>query len=48
MIGDHLEYRYEVIKDIGKGAFGQVVECYDHKEGRSVAIKINRNSAYDH
>ena len=31
-----------------KGAFGQVVKCYDHKNNESVAIKINRNSAFDH
>lgn len=30
--GDHLEYRYEVIKLIDKGAFGQALKCYDHKD----------------
>mmetsp|Transcript_22528 Transcript_22528/g.21684 ORF Transcript_22528/g.21684 Transcript_22528/m.21684 type:complete len:355 (-) Transcript_22528:344-1408(-) len=31
-----------------KGAFGQVVRCLDHKLQSEVAIKINRNSTYDH
>ena len=25
VIGDHLDYRYEVLKDIDKGSFGQVI-----------------------
>lgn len=29
-IGDHLSYRYEIIKVLGKGSFAQVVECRDH------------------
>lgn len=28
---DHLAYRYEVLKIIGKGSFGQVARVYDHK-----------------
>lgn len=48
VIGDHIAYRYEVLQELGKGAFGQVVKCYDHKDKCEVAIKITRNSAYDH
>jgi dual specificity tyrosine-phosphorylation-regulated kinase 2/3/4 len=28
---DHINYRYEVHKKLGKGAFGVVVRCFDHK-----------------
>jgi hypothetical protein len=43
IIGDHIAYRYEVIKDIDKGAFGQVVLCIDHKTKEQVAVKINKS-----
>ena len=29
--GDHINYRYEVIKRLGRGAFGVVIRCFDHK-----------------
>lgn len=38
--GDHLGYRYEVCELIGKGAFGQVFRCFDHKMKTLVAIKV--------
>lgn len=41
--GDHLAYRYEIIDVLGKGSFGQVVRCIDHKTGALVAVKIIRN-----
>ena len=47
-IGDHLEYRYEILSVIGKGAFGRVLQCYDHKENQHVAIKIIRNARRFH
>ena len=28
---DQINYRYEVQKKLGRGAFGVVVRCYDHK-----------------
>ncbi|WWC91879.1 uncharacterized protein L201_006828 [Kwoniella dendrophila CBS 6074] len=46
--GDHLCYRYEVIGVLGKGSFGQVVQCRDHKTGLSVAVKIIRNKKRFH
>ena len=29
---DHIAYRFEIIERIGKGSFGQVFKCYDHKD----------------
>jgi dual specificity tyrosine-phosphorylation-regulated kinase 2/3/4 len=46
--GDHLCYRYEVIGILGKGSFGQVLQCRDHKTGGSVAVKIIRNKKRFH
>ena len=40
---DHIGYRYEVLKFLGKGSFGQAVKCYDHKNHEYVALKIIRN-----
>ncbi|KND91509.1 Dual specificity protein kinase pom1 [Tolypocladium ophioglossoides CBS 100239] len=46
--GDHLAYRYEIVDILGKGSFGQVVMCIDHKQGVLVAIKIIRNKKRFH
>lgn len=46
--GDHMCYRYEVIKILGKGSFGQVAQCRDHMTGGSVAVKIIRNKKRFH
>ncbi|KIN05716.1 hypothetical protein OIDMADRAFT_113554 [Oidiodendron maius Zn] len=46
--GDHLLYRYEVVDVLGKGSFGQVVRCIDHKTGGLVAVKIIRNKKRFH
>lgn len=48
VLGDHLAYRYEVVDVLGKGSFGQVVRCVDHKTGALVAIKIIRNKKRFH
>nr|XP_045620528.1 dual specificity tyrosine-phosphorylation-regulated kinase 2-like [Procambarus clarkii] len=45
---DHIQYRYEVLKIIGKGSFGQVVKAYDHKSHLHVALKIVRNEKRFH
>ncbi|CAL8068782.1 unnamed protein product [Calicophoron daubneyi] len=42
-IGDHVAYRFEIIKILGKGSFGQVVQAYDHCTGQNVALKIIRS-----
>ncbi|XP_039760922.1 dual specificity tyrosine-phosphorylation-regulated kinase 2 [Pararge aegeria] len=45
---DHIAYRYEVLKVIGKGSFGQVVKAYDHKKRENVALKMVRNEKRFH
>lgn len=46
--GDHLAFRYEIVDILGKGSFGQVVRCIDHKLGVLVAVKIIRNKKRFH
>lgn len=46
--GDHLAYRYEIFGVLGKGSFGQVCKCLDHKTGKVVAVKIIRNKQRFH
>lgn len=48
IVGDHLAYRYEIVDVLGKGSFGQVVRCIDHKTGVLVAVKIIRNKKRFH
>ncbi|XP_023223594.1 dual specificity tyrosine-phosphorylation-regulated kinase 2-like [Centruroides sculpturatus] len=45
---DHIAYRYEMLKIIGKGSFGQVVKAYDHKSHQHVALKMVRNEKRFH
>ncbi|KAI8384240.1 kinase-like domain-containing protein [Radiomyces spectabilis] len=45
---DHLGYRYEVLEELGRGSFGQVVKCFDHKTRSTVAIKLIRNKKRFH
>lgn len=45
---DHMVYRYEILEVLGKGSFGQVVKCYDHKTDQMVAVKIIRNKKRFH
>lgn len=40
---DHIDFRYEILKRLGKGSFGVVLQCKDHKTGDIVALKIVRN-----
>jgi dual specificity tyrosine-phosphorylation-regulated kinase 2/3/4 len=46
--GDHIQYRYEVLGTLGKGSFGQVCKCFDHKNKETVALKIIRNKKRFH
>lgn len=48
IVGDHLAFRYEIVDVLGKGSFGQVVRCIDHKTGVLVAVKIIRNKKRFH
>jgi dual specificity tyrosine-phosphorylation-regulated kinase 2/3/4 len=42
-MNEHLGYRYELNKKVGKGSFGVVIRAYDHKEKCYVALKILKN-----
>ena len=41
--GEQLNYRYEIIKKLGRGAFGVVIKCLDHQTKELVALKILKN-----
>ena len=43
VLHDHIAYRYEVLSVVGKGSFGKVAKCFDHKRQEFVALKIIRN-----
>jgi dual specificity tyrosine-phosphorylation-regulated kinase 2/3/4 len=40
-----LNYRYEIVKKLGRGAFGVVIRCIDHAHPQKehVAMKILKN-----
>lgn len=46
--GDHIAYRYEILEILGKGSFGQVCKCIDHKTKQQMALKIIRNQRRFH
>eukprot|EP01063_Lacrimia_lanifica_P030890 TRINITY_DN4996_c0_g2_i1.p1 TRINITY_DN4996_c0_g2~~TRINITY_DN4996_c0_g2_i1.p1 ORF type:complete len:525 (+),score=138.28 TRINITY_DN4996_c0_g2_i1:212-1786(+) len=48
ILNDHILYRYEVLSLLGKGSFGQVVKCLDHRTGQHIALKIIRNKRKFH
>ncbi|KAK2504944.1 hypothetical protein MC885_011087 [Smutsia gigantea] len=48
VLHDHIAYHYEVLEMIGKGSFGQVAKCLDHKNDELVALKIIRNKKRFH
>ena len=45
---DHVAYRFEVLKLLGKGSFGQVMKVYDHKTQTHMALKMVRNEKRFH
>lgn len=45
---DHISFRYEILKGLGKGSFGDVVKTYDHKTKTHQAVKIIRNERRFH
>ena len=45
---DHVAYRYEILKVLGKGSFGQVLKAFDHKTQQHVALKMVRNEKRFH
>jgi dual specificity tyrosine-phosphorylation-regulated kinase 2/3/4 len=45
---DHIAYRYEILKVLGSGSFGQVLLVKDHKTQKNCALKIIRNKARFH
>jgi len=40
---DHIAYRYEILRVLGKGSFGQVLKVFDHKTKQFAALKVVRN-----
>jgi dual specificity tyrosine-phosphorylation-regulated kinase 2/3/4 len=45
---DHIDYRYEVLGQLGKGSFGTVQRVRDHKTGHVMALKMIRNKKRFH
>jgi dual specificity tyrosine-phosphorylation-regulated kinase 2/3/4 len=43
VMNEHLAYRYEIVKKIGKGSFGIVLRVFDHKTKEFLAMKILKN-----
>ena len=41
--GDQIAYRYEVLGVLGKGSFGVVARCRDHKHNEEIALKVIKN-----
>lgn len=48
IVHDHVAYRYEILRVIGKGSFGQVIKAFDHKTRQFVALKMVRNEKRFH
>nr|XP_039268466.1 dual specificity tyrosine-phosphorylation-regulated kinase 4-like [Styela clava] len=46
ILGDHIAYRYEILRLLGMGAEGTTVEAIDHSNNERVAIKIVINSEW--
>ncbi|KAL3143162.1 hypothetical protein ABBQ38_002022 [Trebouxia sp. C0009 RCD-2024] len=48
VVGDHIGYRFEILSRLGKGSFGQVLKCRDHKTGEVCALKVIQNQKRFH
>lgn len=48
ILGDHMAYRYEIKGILGKGSFGIVLRCLDHKHKEEVALKVIKNKKLFH
>uniref|UniRef100_A0A5B6Z2Y7 dual-specificity kinase n=2 Tax=Davidia involucrata TaxID=16924 RepID=A0A5B6Z2Y7_DAVIN len=42
-LGENLTSRYKILRKIGEGTFGQVLECWDREAKEMVAIKVVRS-----
>ncbi|PON64289.1 GPCR kinase [Parasponia andersonii] len=42
-LGENLTSRYKILRKIGEGTFGQVLECWDRETKEMVAIKVVRS-----
>ncbi|XP_052186613.1 serine/threonine-protein kinase AFC2-like isoform X1 [Diospyros lotus] len=42
-LGENLTPRYKILRKIGEGTFGQVLECWDREAKEMVAIKVIRS-----
>ncbi|OHS99528.1 Dual specificity tyrosine-phosphorylation-regulated kinase 4 [Tritrichomonas foetus] len=40
---DHIRFQYQMLAELGRGAFGCVMKCYDHKNQRLCAVKLVRD-----
>ena len=41
---DHIAYRYQILKSVGKGSFGKVVKVKDHKLNKTCCIKMIKSN----
>ena len=46
IMGDHINYRYEIMYELGKGVYGNVIKVMDHKTHNKMALKIYKNSHF--
>jgi dual specificity tyrosine-phosphorylation-regulated kinase 2/3/4 len=46
--GNNIDNRYEILYEIGKGAFSDVYLCKDHKNNSNKAIKVMRKNNKNH
>ena len=44
--GEHVAFQFEILDTLGRGNFGQVMRCFDHKSKRMVALKVINNDPH--